>query len=63
MTLLPPGVKVHLVLGYIDMRKGIDGLARRQFSQAGKRRIVEEAARPGASLSDVARGYIWMRKR
>jgi transposase len=27
MTLLPPGVKVHLALGYIDMRKGIDGLA------------------------------------
>jgi transposase len=26
-TLLPPGVKVHLALGYIDMRKGIDGLA------------------------------------
>jgi len=27
MTLLPSGVKVHLALGYIDMRKGIDGLA------------------------------------
>jgi len=27
MTLLPPNVKVHLALGYIDMRKGIDGLA------------------------------------
>jgi hypothetical protein len=27
MTLLPPGVKVHLAFGYIDMRKGIDGLA------------------------------------
>jgi transposase len=27
VTLLPPGVKVHLALGYIDMRKGIDGLA------------------------------------
>lgn len=26
MTLLPLGVKVHLALGYIDMRKGIDGL-------------------------------------
>jgi transposase len=26
-TLLPPGVKVHLALGYIDMRRGIDGLA------------------------------------
>ena len=27
MTLLPPGVKVNLALGYTDMRKGIDGLA------------------------------------
>ena len=27
MTLLPPGVKVHLGFGYTDMRKGIDGLA------------------------------------
>ena len=26
-ALLPPGVNVHLALGYIDMRKGIDGLA------------------------------------
>jgi transposase len=27
MTLLPPGVKVHLAFGYIDMRKGLNGLA------------------------------------
>src|SRR5258706_14186215 len=27
MKLLPPGVKVHLAFGFIDMRKGIDGLA------------------------------------
>lgn len=27
MTLLPAGTKVHLALGYTDMRKGIDGLA------------------------------------
>jgi transposase len=27
MTLLPAGVKVRLAFGYIDMRKGIDGLA------------------------------------
>jgi len=27
MTLLPPGMKVHLALGCTDMRKGIDGLA------------------------------------
>jgi transposase len=26
-ALLPPGVKVHLALGYVDMRKGLDGLA------------------------------------
>jgi transposase len=26
-SLLPPNVKVHLALGFIDMRKGIDGLA------------------------------------
>jgi transposase len=26
-ALLPPGVKVHLALGYINMRKGLDGLA------------------------------------
>lgn len=26
MTLLPPGVKVHLALGYTDMRKGMDSL-------------------------------------
>src|ERR1700687_1929476 len=27
MKLLPPGVKVHLAFGFVDMRKGIDGLA------------------------------------
>jgi hypothetical protein len=27
MTLLPRGVKVHFAFGFIDMRKGIDGLA------------------------------------
>jgi transposase len=27
MTLLPRGVKVHLAFGFIDMRRGIDGLA------------------------------------
>ena len=30
---------------------------RRTFSEADKRRIVEETARPGASLSEVARSY------
>ena len=27
MTLLPSGVRVHMALGYTDMRKGLDGLA------------------------------------
>lgn len=27
MTILPAGAKVHLALGFIDMRKGMDGLA------------------------------------
>jgi hypothetical protein len=30
---------------------------RRTFSEADKRRIVEETARPGASLSEIARSY------
>jgi transposase-like protein len=30
---------------------------RRTFSEADKRRIVEETGRPGASLSEVARRY------
>lgn len=30
---------------------------RRTFSEADKRRVVEEAMRPGASLSEVARRY------
>jgi len=30
---------------------------RRSFSEADKRRIVEQAAQPGASLSEVARRY------
>jgi hypothetical protein len=28
MMLIPAGVKVHLALGYTDLRKGIDGLGR-----------------------------------
>ena len=27
MMIVPAGVKVHLALGYTDMRKGMDGLA------------------------------------
>jgi hypothetical protein len=40
-ALLPPTVKVHLALGYIDMRKGIDGLAmlvQRCHRTSGRRR-------------------------
>jgi hypothetical protein len=37
MTLLPPCVKVHLAFGYIDMRKGINGLAM----------LVQGVLRPG----------------
>jgi hypothetical protein len=36
MTLLPPGVKVHLAFGYIDMRKGIDGLAMLSRAYCGR---------------------------
>jgi transposase len=46
MTLLPRGVKVHLAFGFIDMRKGIDGLAMlvqgmlRQESPANLRSMI-----------------------
>jgi hypothetical protein len=32
MTLLPPGVKVHLAFGYIDVRKGINGCPYRKLN-------------------------------
>jgi IS66 Orf2 like protein len=44
MTLLPPGVKVHLPFGYTDMRKGIDGLAM----------LVQGVLRP-----DPFSGHLW----
>ncbi len=56
MTLLPSGVKVHLALGYIDMRKGIDGLAMlvqgvlRQDPFTGHLRI---GSVPGAVIAGV----------
>ncbi len=43
MTLLPPGVKVHLALSYIDMRKGIDGLAMLVLACCGR---IRSRARP-----------------
>jgi hypothetical protein len=43
MTLLPPGVKVHLAFGYIDMRKGIDGLAAQE-----RRALCPAQRRPAA---------------
>ena len=45
MTLLPPGVKVHLAFGYTDMRKGIDGLAM----------LVQSVLRAGSVLGPPVR--------
>ena len=54
MTLLPPGVKVHLAFGYIDMRKGLNGLAM----------LVQGVLRQDPFLC-VGRGYVaaWSRSR
>ncbi len=43
--------------GYIPSARSAPPGARRRFSEADKRRIVEEAKRPGASVSGVARRY------
>ena len=43
--------------GYIPSARSAPPGARRRFSEADKRRIVEEACRPGASVSGVARQY------
>ena len=57
MTLLPPGVKVHLALGYTDMRKGIDGLAMlvqgvlRQDPFSGHLFVFRGRTRPTSSRS------------
>ena len=63
MTLLPPGVKVHLAFGYADMRKGIDGLA--MLVQACCGRIRSQATsscsgvgRPTSSKSCSAMGPV-----
>jgi hypothetical protein len=50
MTLLPPGVKVHLALGYTDMRKGIDGLAM----------LVQGVLRQGRLEHGVSFSGLWM---
>ena len=42
---------------YIPSARSAPPGARRRFSAADKRRIVEEAERPGASVSSVARQY------
>jgi transposase-like protein len=42
---------------YIPSARSASPGRRRQFSEADKRRIVEEARRPGASVSGVARQY------
>jgi transposase-like protein len=49
-TVLPPR-------SYIPSAKSVPARARRCFSPADKRRIVGEASRPGASVSDIARRY------
>ncbi|MGE4059621.1 MAG: transposase [Sphingomonadales bacterium] len=49
-TVLPPR-------SYIPSAKSVPAGARRCFSPADKRRIVGEASRPGASVSDIARRY------
>ena len=41
MMIVPAGVKVHLALGYTDMRKGLDGLAR--SSRSTSKRIPSPA--------------------
>jgi transposase-like protein len=43
--------------GYIPSARSAPPGARRRFSEPDKRRIVEEAERPGASVSGVARLY------
>jgi hypothetical protein len=43
--------------GYIPSARSAPPGARRRFSEADKRRIVEETERPGASVSGVARQY------
>src|SRR5438105_1789447 len=37
MMLIPAGVKVHLALGYTDLRKGIDGLGHQPGDRARRR--------------------------
>ena len=43
MMIVPAGVKVHLALGYTDMRKGMDGLAM----------LVQEHAEEGSVLAAI----------
>lgn len=43
--------------GYIPTGKTSGQVGRRDYSKAGKRRIVEEACREGASVSGIARKY------
>jgi transposase len=42
---------------YIPSARSTPSGGRRRFSEADKRRIVEEADRPGASVSGIARRY------
>lgn len=45
MMIVPAGVKVHLALGYTDMRKGMDGLAM----------LVQETLKKGSVLRPSVR--------
>jgi transposase len=47
MMIVPAGVKVHLALGYTDMRKGMDGLAA----------LVQEQQKRGPFIC-VGRDYV-----
>jgi transposase len=52
MIVVPAGVKVHLALGHIDMRKGLDGLAT----------LIQEHLKKDPFIC-VGRGYVaaWSR--
>jgi hypothetical protein len=49
MMLLPAGVKVHLALGYTDMRKGMDGLAMMVQGCCGRIRSRDISSCSGAA--------------
>jgi hypothetical protein len=54
MTLLPRGVKVHLAFGFIDMRKGLDGLAMLVLASASSPNGLSTACSCGRRTSNLA---------